>query len=104
MEKVTETVNTAVNTVNTAVNDYVRFLFGVQTNYLVPFFENEIVVLVIAAVFILLITMPPKNDKTDKLFNKPIYRLLWILMIILLTLYRPYIGLLSAISYLTFII
>lgn len=89
--------------VTNAVESYVNYLYRIQNNFVIPFFQNDIIVILIASIFVLMIMRQPNQEKTEKLFERPIYRLLWILMIILLTLYRPFIGVLSAITYLNYV-
>lgn len=89
---------------NNGINSYVNYLYRLQNNYFVPFFENDYIVMAIAVFFIFLILNYVKDEKAEKIFKNSIYRLLWILMIIMLTLYRPVIGFLAAVAYLKLIV
>src|SRR5210317_1677785 len=83
------------------INNFISTLNLFESQYLVPFFNNETVIMSMIIFFALLIA-PQHKKETDELFSVPLYRLLWILMTILLSLYKPVIGLLSAVSYLIF--
>ena len=87
------------------INNFIYSLNSFESQYLVPFFNNEIVIMCMIIFFALLALLiaPQHSQEKNELFSVPTYRLLWILMIILLTLYKPVIGLLSAISYLIFV-
>ena len=87
------------------INNFIYSLNLFESQYLVPFFNNEIVIMCMIIFFALLALLiaPQHSQEKNELFSVPTYRLLWILMIILLTLYKPVIGLLSAISYLIFV-
>ena len=87
------------------INNFISTLNLFESQYLVPFFNNETVIMSMIIFFALLALLiaPQHNKETDELFSVPLYRLLWILMTILLSLYKPVIGLLSAVSYLIFI-
>lgn len=93
-----------MESLNESVNSYVNYLYRLQNNYFVPFFENDYIVMAIAVFFIFLLLKYEKDERAEKLFKNSIYRLLWILMIIMLTLYRPVIGFLAAIAYLKLIV
>jgi len=86
------------------INNFISILNLFESQYLVPFFNNETVIMSMIIFFALLALLiaPQHKKETDELFSVPLYRLLWILMTILLSLYKPVIGLLSAISYLIF--
>lgn len=80
----------------TIISELVNF----ETQYLAPFFKNNVVLLTIAAA-VYAIFIAPSENIMKTLFNNTIYRLIWIIFIILLTSYDPIIGILLAIAYLT---
>ena len=80
----------------TIISELVNF----ETQYLAPFFKNNVLLLTIAAA-VYAIFIAPSENIMKTLFNNTIYRLIWIIFIILLTSYDPIIGILLAIAYLT---
>lgn len=80
----------------TIISELVNF----ETQYLAPFFKNNVLLLTIAAA-VYAIFIAPSDNIMKTLFNNTVYRLIWIIFIILLTSYDPIIGILLAIAYLT---
>ena len=85
------------------VNSVISELETFEANVLAPFFQNQdtMMGIMIAIGIVGLFYNVPNNVK--KLFDNVTYRLIWVLLIILLTLYNPYIGFLTSLLYLIFI-
>jgi hypothetical protein len=85
------------------INSVISELETFEANVLAPFFQNPdtMMGIMIAIGLVGLFYNVPNNVK--KLFDNVTYRLIWVLLIILVTLYNPYIGFLTGLLYLMFI-
>lgn len=84
------------------VNSVISELETFEATVLAPFFQNKdtMIGIMIAIAAIGLFYNVPSNVK--KLFESATFRLIWILLIVLATLYDPVIGLLTALCYIMF--
>lgn len=84
------------------VNSVISELETFEATVLAPFFQNKdtMIGIMIAIAAIGLFYNVPSNVK--KLFESVTFRLIWILLIVLATLYDPVIGLLTALCYIMF--
>lgn len=87
----------------TLINSVISELETFEATVLVPFFQNPntaIGIMIAIGAFGLFYN---PSDNIRKLFDNVTYRLIWILLIILVTMYDPIIGLLTALCYLMFL-
>jgi hypothetical protein len=84
------------------VNSVIAELETFEANVLAPFFQNPdtltSIIIGLAAVAIFYNV----SNKIKKLFDNVTYRLIWVLLIVLATLYNPFVGFLTAIIYVMF--
>ena len=84
------------------VNSVISELETFEANVLAPFFQNPdtLTGIIIGLVAVAIFYKVSSNIK--KLFDNVTYRLIWVLLIVLATLYNPVVGFLTAIIYLMF--
>ena len=84
------------------INSVIAELETFEANVLAPFFQNPdtltSIIIGLAAVAIFYNV----SNKIKKLFDNVTYRLIWVLLIVLATLYNPFVGFLTAIIYVMF--
>jgi hypothetical protein len=87
----------------TLINSVISELETFEASVLAPFFQdpNTVIGIMIAIGAFGLFYSP--SDNTKKLFDNLTYRLIWVLLIVLATIYSPIIGLLTAMCYLMFL-
>ena len=84
------------------INSVISELETFEANVLAPFFQNSdtltgiIIGLVAVAIFYKV------SNNIKKLFDNVTYRLIWVLLIVLATLYNPFVGFLTAVIYIMF--
>lgn len=84
------------------VNSAISELEAFETNVLAPFFQNPDTITGIIIGLAAVALFYKVSNTVKKLFDNITYRLIWVLLIVLATLYSPYVGFLTAICYVMF--
>jgi len=85
------------------INSAISELERLEANVLKPFFQNPNTSMGIMIGIGIVGLFYNVSDEVRNLFNNVTYRLIWMLLIVLATLYNPIIGLLTGLCYFMFI-
>lgn len=84
------------------INSVISELETFEANVLAPFFQNPDTLTGIIIGLAAVALFYNVSNTIKKLFDNVTYRLIWVLLIVLATLYNPFVGFLTAIVYVMF--
>ena len=84
------------------INSAISELEAFESSVLAPFFQNPDTITGIIIALAAVALFYNVSNTVRKLFDNITYRLIWVLLIVLATLYNPFVGFLTAIVYIMF--
>ena len=85
------------------VNSAISELEAFEASVLAPFFQNKDTMMAIIIGLSATILFYTISNEVKKLFSSITYRLIWVLLIVLATIYSPVVGFLTAVCYVMFL-
>ena len=85
------------------INSAISELEAFEASVLAPFFQNKDTMMAIIIGLSATILFYTISNEVKKLFSSITYRLIWVLLIVLATIYSPVVGFLTAVCYVMFL-